>query len=277
MLHTTRVYTRAYCAPEMRSFVRDRFQTDSYSYGLAVDIWSIGVITYRILTGELPFDRRGLVDFYDGKMEFPIKRLEEIAVSSEAVTFVTRLSRPRPMERPSATEASELSWLKTASTGLSPRLPAQDESKLALAMTDPEEIPAVQGDASVAVSGNIDPASESEKTLVQTSETAKQDKHVQTAKSITADSMKTSSLGSDNSCSRETDWVPSLVLPPSLSSSRDAGEFLSGPSISKSVSSPKKFPQQTSPSSSPPPIPQPSKYVSILLDLLLGWFSVLYS
>lgn len=59
----TRVGTLGYCAPEVLSGKR--------YLGEAVDIWSLGVILYTLLTGSLPFD-----DDDDGIMKARILRCD---------------------------------------------------------------------------------------------------------------------------------------------------------------------------------------------------------
>ena len=97
----------------MRGFVRDRAETDSYAYTNAVDLWSLGVIAFEMLTTKRPFpERKDLIAFYDGKTQFPAKVLREKTISQEGIDFVGVLLRARPHERPTAGRALELPWLK---------------------------------------------------------------------------------------------------------------------------------------------------------------------
>lgn len=100
-LHT-RCGTPSYCAPELLS---------GEGYGKAVDMWSLGVLTYVILTGNLPFigsDRadlfrriqKGCYGYGDGA---PIP-------SACARDFISRLLKIGPIGRYSTREAVNHPW-----------------------------------------------------------------------------------------------------------------------------------------------------------------------
>lgn len=129
VLHTTKIYTRDYCAPKMRVFVRDRAETDSYVYTNAVDLWSLGIIVFEMLTKKRPFlSRKDLEAFYDGKSSLPIEALREKSISPDGIDFIGTLLRPRPHERPTAIGALELPWLKDAPVEVSDKKPVGVEA-----------------------------------------------------------------------------------------------------------------------------------------------------
>ena len=84
-------------------------------YNEKVDIWSIGVITYMLLTGKRLFPakdnnhlkklvRKADINFSEGKF---------IMMSNEAVNFLKKALEKDPMYRASAKELLDHSFLKT--------------------------------------------------------------------------------------------------------------------------------------------------------------------
>ncbi|KZT40415.1 Pkinase-domain-containing protein [Sistotremastrum suecicum HHB10207 ss-3] len=84
-------------------------------YGKAVDLWSIGIITYVLLCGYSPFrseDAKELVrETTLGKIEFHEQYWKN--VSNEAKDFIKRLLNVDPSKRPTADEATKDPWLTT--------------------------------------------------------------------------------------------------------------------------------------------------------------------
>ena len=106
------MYSRDYCAPEIRGFARGRSKKDAYNYSSAIDIWSIGIICFEMLTKKKPFPlREDIIEYYDGMTESPVNQLRDINSSKEAIKFVSALMSARPHERPTAEEALRLEWL----------------------------------------------------------------------------------------------------------------------------------------------------------------------
>ncbi|KAG6609099.1 CAMK protein kinase [Phytophthora cinnamomi] len=106
--------TPHYMAPEM-------FHKHGY-YGWAIDLWSLGVVTYVLLFGRFPFDARFLSQVEDkivkGEFEYP-KELES-KVSHQAKKFIEYLLVLNPRERPPAAMALQHPWLQVDSSAADP-------------------------------------------------------------------------------------------------------------------------------------------------------------
>ncbi len=103
--------TPAFAAPEVLGFgqINDSL---SDSYTNAVDIWSLGVITFLILTGETLFkDPRRLNQYVAGIFKFPSSVLRANNVSKQGCDFVKILMAPKSEDRISAAECLRHSWM----------------------------------------------------------------------------------------------------------------------------------------------------------------------
>jgi len=83
-------------------------------HGKAVDMWSLGVITYTLLCGYSPFRSESLADLIEecsnGRVIFHERYWKE--VSKDAKLFIGELLQPNPEDRPSSREALQHRWLK---------------------------------------------------------------------------------------------------------------------------------------------------------------------
>ena len=112
----TLIGTRAFAAPEVRGFI----QSDSYTN--AVDIWSLGVIAFLILTGESLFqDPIRLYKYVTGSFTFPSDILSANKVSQEGCEFVRSLIAPLPKDRPGAMESLQSPWLARFAEAVPPQ------------------------------------------------------------------------------------------------------------------------------------------------------------
>jgi len=95
-----------YLAPEIVS---------NRPYGVAVDVWSLGVITYILLCGYMPFDHPRQSELFriisSGRFTFPAKDWD--AISPEAKDFVSRLLVVDPRDRLTAEAALRHRWITT--------------------------------------------------------------------------------------------------------------------------------------------------------------------
>ncbi|KAI0358930.1 Pkinase-domain-containing protein [Trametes cingulata] len=82
-------------------------------HGKAVDIWSIGIITYVMLCGYSPFRSDDVKELIRETTEAKIEFHERYwcNVSPEAKDFVKTLLNPDPTKRPTAEEALKHKWL----------------------------------------------------------------------------------------------------------------------------------------------------------------------
>ncbi len=110
----TMVGTPTYIAPEIFPFMF----TDDYDdndealqYTVAVDIWSLGCVLFRLLTRQAPFDSVITLGAYcRSKKKFPTNALLEHEVTKDCVALLLEMMRPYPSDRISATEALSRPW-----------------------------------------------------------------------------------------------------------------------------------------------------------------------
>ncbi|XP_076065454.1 uncharacterized protein LOC143039386 [Oratosquilla oratoria] len=77
------------------------------------DMWSVGILTYVLLTGFLPFggdtDQETFLEISKGELDFPDELFEDI--SEEAIEFIKRLLLRQPSRRLSARECLDHPWM----------------------------------------------------------------------------------------------------------------------------------------------------------------------
>ena len=104
----TRTGTPAFAAPEVLGFV----QSMDDSYTNAVDIWSLGVITFLILTGETLFkDPSRLGQYVTGSFEFPLGVLLANKVSEQGCHFIKSLMVPKSEDRLKTEKCLKHPWV----------------------------------------------------------------------------------------------------------------------------------------------------------------------
>lgn len=114
--------TPGFLAPEVLGHIDADADENSSAYTHAVDIWSAGETTFRILAGEAPFGSMSALGLYTrGLMTFPTSVLLVRGLSQSACDFVKNLMAPRARDRMTAEEALAHVWLKSGN-------PAEDTS-----------------------------------------------------------------------------------------------------------------------------------------------------
>ncbi|RSL72945.1 hypothetical protein CEP53_000941 [Fusarium sp. AF-6] len=117
----TIIGTEPYLAPELQNIFAPSDREDLESeddpdspeapgYSLAVDMWALGAITFRIITGRVPFPSpvgRKLSRYVAHGGSFPPDEL----LSSECMSFVVSAMSRSPRDRPSAAKALRDPWI----------------------------------------------------------------------------------------------------------------------------------------------------------------------
>ncbi|GJN93066.1 hypothetical protein Rhopal_006111-T1 [Rhodotorula paludigena] len=89
-------------------------------HGMPVDLWSIGVVTYTLLCGYIPFrsteTQKLIEECTAAKLEFHDRYWKN--VSEDAKAFIRALIRPNPDERPTAEQALKHKWIIDAEKGM---------------------------------------------------------------------------------------------------------------------------------------------------------------
>lgn len=107
--------TPGFLAPEvlLRSgLVDDDALEINEEYTVAIDLWSLGEIVFRALTGEQAFSNKSLWKYIREKSGFPVSVLRAHGVSSEGCDIVERLMAVIPKDRLTAKEALRHKWIE---------------------------------------------------------------------------------------------------------------------------------------------------------------------
>ena len=103
--------TPAFMAPETLGYSPSGYEP-SDTYTNAVDIWSLSVISFLILTGETLFKDRGRLGRYvNGTFIFPSDSLLANQVSTQGHDFIKSLMTPTSEDRPTVKECLQHAWL----------------------------------------------------------------------------------------------------------------------------------------------------------------------
>jgi hypothetical protein len=105
----TQAGTPLYRAPEVAGFVNEG--NDGYTN--AVDMWSLGCVTYNMLAQRVPFATPGAVIHFCSKtIPFPVEPLHAKSVTDNAISFLENLIVPDPSRRLTIDAALQTSWLE---------------------------------------------------------------------------------------------------------------------------------------------------------------------
>ena len=106
----TCIGTPGYMAPEM--FLNNDNEDQDPQYTLAVDIWSLECVLFRLLTHRLPFpELRHLRLYWGSRNPFPTDILINHGVSDDGISFITELMKSVPADRITVTMALLHSWV----------------------------------------------------------------------------------------------------------------------------------------------------------------------
>jgi len=110
----TQIGSLSYMAPEVLS----PNASDSDGYTTAVDLWALGCVVYRMVTGKLPFPTLSKVIHYSsGIGAFPRQELDLLGLSNAALTFIESIVKPEPENRATAELALKSDWITSRPSG----------------------------------------------------------------------------------------------------------------------------------------------------------------
>ncbi|KAH7012921.1 kinase-like domain-containing protein [Ilyonectria destructans] len=110
----TVIGTEHYQAPEVRGIYRlcdvDEDEDDNDpSYDLAIDIWAVGAMAFRMTTGRVPFPgKKDLTRYVLKDACFPA----DDSLTEAYATFITETMRASARDRPTAEKALESPWIR---------------------------------------------------------------------------------------------------------------------------------------------------------------------
>lgn len=94
----SRVGTSNYMAPEMIwGNYDDMDNEEALPFTLAVDMWSLGCVLFRLLTRQLPFvSPSSLLRYYRSKVPFPTAALNQNNISKDGIAIISEMMKGRP-------------------------------------------------------------------------------------------------------------------------------------------------------------------------------------
>jgi serine/threonine protein kinase len=97
-------------APEILNYLDASAASSEYTN--AVDLWAVGCIVYRLITGVIPFPPgTSLVKYCQDKSSFPYDALFDSGIKSDGSKFIRQLLATDPKVRPSASQALQHQWI----------------------------------------------------------------------------------------------------------------------------------------------------------------------
>lgn len=110
----TVVGTEAYLAPEVRGiYAPDSEDDDDHTISFSMDIWAVGAITFRAVTGQFAFPPgRKLFDYVVKSQPFPVSQ----SMNTECTDFVIKTMAASPRRRPTSKQALSDPWILQPTT-----------------------------------------------------------------------------------------------------------------------------------------------------------------
>jgi serine/threonine protein kinase len=99
--------SHSYMAPEIISFI----DSPDGECANAVDLWSVGCIVCRIVTGVVPFSLLSLPKYCGDKSAFPLDPLFDSKIGGLGSRFIRELLAAHPKERPLVSQALNHAWI----------------------------------------------------------------------------------------------------------------------------------------------------------------------
>jgi serine/threonine protein kinase len=108
----TLIESQGYRAPEVLS------PGDSDGHTTSVDLWALGCVVYRMVTGGLPFPTVDeLYSYHFGLRDFPHQELELVNLSNAGMAFIESLVKVDPEKRATAELALKSDWITSGPSG----------------------------------------------------------------------------------------------------------------------------------------------------------------
>ncbi|EEB08292.1 CAMK/RAD53 protein kinase Mek1 [Schizosaccharomyces japonicus yFS275] len=105
---STYVGTPEYTAPEIKAIKRRKLQRGECSYGLEVDLWSLGIILYLLLSGTSPTFQAN-PETLQPQVQFTGNIWKK--VSRQARDLITKLLEPEPSKRLNVLQTQNHPWI----------------------------------------------------------------------------------------------------------------------------------------------------------------------
>lgn len=106
--------TPGFLAPEIlaqNGLLDDEFLGGKCDYTVSVDIWSMGEIIYRLVTGASPFVKN-LGAYVRGNEGFPTQLLKSLSIKDPGIDLIEKLMKPLPDARLTAEQALKHPWFE---------------------------------------------------------------------------------------------------------------------------------------------------------------------